>query len=73
MQDETFDLFLVGGVFLIGTPVIGPLRSGLRSQAVHARIRRPRFPPALGAVLMALEAAGVRPTPSTLRRLGRTL
>lgn len=73
MQNEAFDLFLVGGVFRVGKPVIGPLRSELRSRAPRARIRKPRFPPAVGAVLMALEAAGVRPTPSTLRRLGRTL
>jgi len=69
MQGETFDLFLVGGVFLAGTPVIGPLRAELRSRAPHARIRKPRFPPAAGAVLMALDAAGIHPDRPVLRRL----
>lgn len=73
MQGETFDLFLVGGVFLAGTPVTGPLRAELQPRAPHARIRNPRFPPPVGAVLMALEAGGVRSTPATLRRLTTAL
>ncbi|HEY6102703.1 MAG TPA: BadF/BadG/BcrA/BcrD ATPase family protein [bacterium] len=73
MQHEPFDLFLVGGVFKAGRPVLGPLRTELRSRAPRARIRKPRFPPAIGAVLMALAAAGVPAGPGVGRRLPETL
>lgn len=73
MQYEPFDLFLVGGVFKAGRPVLGPLRTELRSRAPGARIRKPRFPPAIGAVLMALAAAGVPAGPGIARRLPATL
>jgi len=73
MQDEIFDLFLVGGVFKAGRPVLGPLQAELRSRAPKARIRKPRFPPAVGAVLMALDAAVIPIGPRQLRRLPSTL
>ena len=69
MESETFELFLVGGIFRVGTPVIDPLRAALRSRALRPRIRKPRFTPAVGAVLMALEAAGVQPGSAGWRRL----
>jgi N-acetylglucosamine kinase-like BadF-type ATPase len=69
MANEAFDLFLVGGVFKAGALVVGPLRSELRSRAPQARVRTPRFPPAVGAVLMAFEALEVTVTPRMLRRL----
>jgi N-acetylglucosamine kinase-like BadF-type ATPase len=73
MQGEPFELFLVGGVFVIGPPMVASLRAELRSGAPRCRIRKPRFPPAVGGVLMALEAAGIRPTSSILRRLASGL
>ena len=73
MSREPFDLFLVGGVFAMGAPVVEPLRAVVRLRAPRCRIRRPRHPPAAGAVLMALEAAGIRLTPQILRRLRATL
>jgi hypothetical protein len=73
MQDEIFDLFLVGGVFKAGRPVLGPLQAELRSRAPKARKRKPRLPPAVGAVLMALDAAGIPIGPRQLRRLPSTL
>jgi N-acetylglucosamine kinase-like BadF-type ATPase len=73
MQHEPFDLFLVGGVFKAGRFVLGPLRAELRSRAPRARLRKPRFPPAIGAVLMALDAAGVPAGPRITRRLPVTL
>jgi glucosamine kinase len=73
MQDESFDLFLVGGVFNVGRPILGPLRAELRVRAPKARIRKPRFPPAVGAVLMALDAAGIPTGPRLVRRLRSTI
>ena len=72
MQNQSFDLFLVGGVFRVGRPVIEPLRTALGARAPRVRIREPRLPPAAGALLMALEAAGIRPDSKLLGRLTRT-
>ena len=69
MESEMFELFLVGGIFHVGTPVIDPLRAALRSRALRPRIRKPRFSPAVGAVFMALEAAGVQRGSAGWRRL----
>ena len=73
MNREPFDLFLVGGVFAMGAPVVEPLRAVVRVRAPRGRIRRPRYPPAVGAVFMALDASGIRLTPQILRRLRSTL
>ncbi len=73
MTPEPFLLVPVGGVFRAGRPVMNSLRRVVRSAAPHCRIRRPRFQPAGGAVLMALDAAGVRPTRSVLSRLSGSL
>ncbi|HEU5299774.1 MAG TPA: BadF/BadG/BcrA/BcrD ATPase family protein [bacterium] len=72
MRGRSFDLYLVGGIFEMGPAVIGPLRRAVRDGAPRCRIRRPRFPPVVGAALMALEAAGVAVTPAVLRNLRGT-
>ncbi|HET6781926.1 MAG TPA: BadF/BadG/BcrA/BcrD ATPase family protein, partial [bacterium] len=56
MLKKPFDLFPLGGVFAIGRPVMDPLRSTVLSRAPRCRIREPKYPPVIGAVLMALEA-----------------
>jgi len=70
-QRTPFDLYLVGGVFKSGRLVVGPLRRALRERAPEARVRSPRFPPVVGAVLMAFEAGGVRVDRRVLGRLPR--
>jgi N-acetylglucosamine kinase-like BadF-type ATPase len=67
----SFDVFIVGGVFRAGSLVTGPLRAALRRQAPGARVRSPRFPPALGAVIMAFEAAGLHLDRRVLSRFPR--
>ena len=69
----SFDLFLVGGVFKAGGLVVDPLRQALRRQAPGAKVRTPRFPPALGAVLMAFEIAGIHLDRRILTRFPRSL
>ena len=69
MLNERFELFLVGGVFAAGRLVLDPLREVARSAAPHCLIRPPRYPPAVGAVLMAYRAAGIEPGAQVLQRL----
>jgi N-acetylglucosamine kinase-like BadF-type ATPase len=73
LQGRPFDLFLVGGVFKGGRLVVDPLREALRRKAPGATPRRPRFPPAVGAVLIAYESAGIPVDRRVLSRLPRTL
>lgn len=73
MLREPFSVFPVGGVFEMGRLVLDPLRLILRRHAPRCVIRRPRFPPEVGAALMALEAADVTLTPEVLRRLARSV
>lgn len=72
MLDEPFPVFPVGGVFEIGRPVLDPMRAAMRKRARRAVIRRPEFPPEIGAALMALELVGIRLDASVLRRLARS-
>lgn len=69
MIDEAFDVFLAGGVFAVGERVLDPLRKAVDARAPRARIRTPRYPPALRAVLMAFRAAEIEPSAEVLRRL----
>jgi N-acetylglucosamine kinase-like BadF-type ATPase len=73
LEGGAFDLFLVGGVFKVGRLVVGPLQEALRRRAPGAHIRRPRFPPAVGAVLLAFEAAGLRADRGVLGRFPPSL
>lgn len=69
MVEEVLDLFPVGGVLAAGRDVRDSLREEVLMRAPRCRIRRPRLPPAIGAVLMAFEAAGIQPDAGALRRL----
>jgi N-acetylglucosamine kinase-like BadF-type ATPase len=65
------DLYPVGGVFESGPLFLAPLRAALAGAGVPVRLRRPVLPPVLGAVLLAMDLAGVAPPPETVRRLRR--
>ncbi len=69
MRNQPFPVFPVGGVFEIGRLVLDPMRTVLRKRAPRAAIRRPEFPPEIGAALMALDAIGTKPDREMLRRL----
>lgn len=72
MREESFDLFTVGGVFAAGELVRKSLRRALRKHALRCRLRPPIFPPAIGAALLAMEAAGVPLQSAVLRQLKST-
>jgi len=71
MQREPCALYAVGGMFEAGPFVLDTMKSTLRAALPRAVIRPPRYPPVIGAVLMALEASGVALTPGIHRRLAR--
>lgn len=54
-----FTLGLVGGVFNLGPLVQESLERSVRRTAPHCVISRPRFPPEVGAALLALRDLGV--------------
>ncbi|MBS7651989.1 ATPase [Candidatus Bathyarchaeota archaeon] len=59
MKDEEFPLALVGGIFEARDLMAEPLAERIRSSSPGCRVIKPRFKPAVGAVLMALREAGV--------------
>jgi N-acetylglucosamine kinase len=54
-----FPIALVGGVFRIGSTIKAPLERSLRKTAPDCEILEPRFPPEVGAALIALKNVGV--------------
>lgn len=63
IQNEAFDVVLVGGLFQGGDLLLDPLRSFLQRGAPLARLVRLTAPPVTGGALLALEMAGLNPTP----------
>jgi N-acetylglucosamine kinase-like BadF-type ATPase len=62
----------VGGVFDAGAIVLEPFRLALAAQVPGAAVVPPRYEPAAGALLLALQAADVTPTPERLALLAAT-
>lgn len=62
-------VFMTGGVFSDTRTLRPAFVSALRRRVPTALIRPARFPPVIGAVLLALQDAGVRWTDSLLQRL----
>lgn len=69
MDSGEAEVFPVGGVFRAGSLVMAPFSETLREKAPQARILPPRCHPAVGALILALEQAGVRITGDILQRL----
>ncbi len=62
----------VGGVFKAGRVILDPMKAALAARAPTAILVPPRFAPAVGALLLALRAAEVPPTPERLALLAAT-
>src|SRR5262245_26733553 len=54
MENETFTVAYVGGVFEAGELILEPMREEILKVAPNARIEPPLDPPAIGAVKMAM-------------------
>jgi N-acetylglucosamine kinase-like BadF-type ATPase len=70
--DGTVAVAPVGGVFGAGPTLLRPLGRALSARAEGAVLVPPRFAPAVGALLLALRAAGVPLTPVRLALLAAT-
>jgi len=53
MENETFRVAYVGGVFEAGELILAPLREEIQKSAPHAEVAPPIDPPVIGAVQMA--------------------
>ena len=70
--DGTVALAPVGGVFNAGRVILGPLKTAVAARAPAAVLVPPRFPPPVGALLLALAAAAVPHTPERLALIAAT-
>lgn len=70
--DGTVPLAPVGGVFNAGRVILDPLKAALTARVPGAVLVPPRFAPAVGALLLAWQAAGVAHTPERLALLAAT-
>jgi hypothetical protein len=70
--DGTVALGPVGGVFKAGSVLLNRLRTAVTELVPGVVIVPPRFAPAVGALLLALRAAGVTHAPERLALLAAT-
>ena len=73
LQDQVFDVVLVGGMFDSGPILVKPMRITIQSLAPRARLVRLSVPPVVGAVLLGMQAAGGRLTKDIRRNLAESI
>ena len=54
MENDSFQVAYVGGVFEAGEPILKPMREEILKVAPNARVEPPADPPVIGAVKMAM-------------------
>lgn len=67
-----FDVVLVGSMYDGGAALIDPMRAAVQALAPGARLVRLDAPPVVGATLLGMETAGLKPAPSVRETLLRT-
>ncbi len=70
--DGAVPVATIGGVFTAGPAILRPMGRALLSRAPAAVLLPPRFPPVVGALLLAMRAAGITHTPARLALLAAT-
>lgn len=60
LQEQTFDLVLIGSIFKSGEPYMDPFRQTVHSFAPHANLVHLSVPPVVGSILMAAEMVGIK-------------
>lgn len=66
-------VYLTGGVFKAGDLLVGPLRTRLQQDWPEAEPRMPRFPPAVGALILAARSVEILVDAPWLDRIAATL
>jgi N-acetylglucosamine kinase-like BadF-type ATPase len=72
-ENLAFDVVMTGSMFEGGPRLIEPMRETIHSLAPRARLVRLQVPPVLGAVILGMEAADVRATPSIRKTMASTI
>ena len=70
---QPVDVFLTGGVFAAGDVLRGPFRAALTQGWPEAADRDPRFPPAVGGLIVARRLLGLEIDEAWLQTIARTL
>jgi N-acetylglucosamine kinase-like BadF-type ATPase len=68
----TFDVVMTGSMFNGGDLLIEPMRETIHALAPGARLVRLNAPPVMGAVILGMEAGGLKMTPAIRARLLET-
>ena len=68
IEDEQFDVILVGSVFVGGQLYIRPLRQTIHKLAPRAKLVKLSAPPVVGGVILGMKKGGL-PTPPIYRKL----
>jgi N-acetylglucosamine kinase-like BadF-type ATPase len=66
-------VYMTGGVFQAGALLLDPFRMLLQRTWPTAEPREPRFPPAVGALILAAQSAGIPVDAAWLERVATTL
>ena len=72
-ENLAFDVVMTGSMFEGGPLLVDPMRETIHKLAPAARLVRLRVPPVIGAVLLGMEAVGVRATPAIRKTMANTL
>ena len=72
-ENLAFDVVMTGSMFEGGPRLIEPMRETIHRLAPGARLVRLQVPPVLGAVILGMEAADVRATPSIRKTMASTI
>ena len=59
LQQETFEVVLIGSFYNAGPLLLEPLFAAIRAEAPHAQFVRLTAPPVIGAVVLGMDAAGI--------------
>ena len=52
---EKIDVALIGGVFKAGDLILSPLKKYLEEKSIEVNLIKPRYPPAIGALIIAIK------------------
>lgn len=72
-QEREVPVVYAGGIWRAGEHIVKPFAEALARLAPIARVRRPRFPPVVGAVILAFQSLGLPLDSARLARLEETL
>jgi hypothetical protein len=72
-ENLAFDVVMTGSMFEGGSLLIEPMRETIHRLAPGARLVRLQVPPVLGAVILGMEAADCRATPSIRKTMANSV